>query len=104
MCILLHPDIKEGLSFTMQPEMICLETPLGIGNRDQIYARIIRALRLTNQGDIPDSKYFEILPVIENGNPIMYIVKEEINFEEYNYYTINYDNFQHILENMYNSF
>jgi hypothetical protein len=34
----------------------------------------------------------------------MYIVKEEINFEEDNYYTINYDNFQDILENMYNSF
>ena len=37
--------------------------------------------------------YNMFTPVIENGNPIMYIVKEEINFEEYNYYTINYDNF-----------
>ena len=61
-CILLHPDIKEGLSFTMQPEMIVLEVPSGIGNRDQIYARIIRALSITPQGALGDNEYYEILP------------------------------------------
>ena len=62
MCVLLHPDIKEGLSFTVQPEMMVLEVPMGVGNRDQIYARIIRALSLTPQGGLDDSRYYEVLP------------------------------------------
>ena len=43
------------------------------------------------------------IPIYENGNTIMYIVKEHINFDEDNYYTLNYDRFLYIIENMYNS-
>lgn len=85
MCILLHPDIKEGLSFTMQPEMMVLEVPLGIGNRDQIYARIIRALTLTAQEGIPDSTYYKILPTPKldpNGNPIVKKDKDGNNIKK----------------------
>jgi hypothetical protein len=58
-----------------------------------------------------NNEYFELsknvydmfIPIYENGNAIMYIVKEHINFEEDNYYTLNYDRFLYIIENMYNS-
>lgn len=41
--------------------------------------------------------------VIENGIVKSYIVKESINFDEDNEYTLNYDRFQEIIENLYNS-
>jgi hypothetical protein len=44
LCILLHPTIKEGYSFTFAPVMMILETPHGYGNREQIYARILRTM------------------------------------------------------------
>ena len=58
-----------------------------------------------------NNEYFELsknvydmfIPIYENGNTIMYIVKEHINFDEDNYYTLNYDRFLYIIENMYNS-
>jgi len=41
-CVLLHPSIREGYSFTMAPAMIVLEVPIGYGNQEQIYARVLR--------------------------------------------------------------
>jgi hypothetical protein len=41
-CALLHPDLIEGISFPMSPNMHVLEVPDGFGKRDQIYARILR--------------------------------------------------------------
>ena len=41
--------------------------------------------------------------VIENGIVKSYIVKESINFDEDNEYTLNYDRFQEIIENLYHS-
>ena len=43
-CVLLHPDIREGVGFDLAPTMVCLEVPDGIGNRDQIYARVLRSV------------------------------------------------------------
>jgi hypothetical protein len=43
-CVLLHPDIREGIGFDLAPSMICLEVPDGVGNRDQIYARVLRSV------------------------------------------------------------
>jgi len=43
-CVLLHPDIREGIGFDLAPSMVCLEVPNGVGNRDQIYARVLRSL------------------------------------------------------------
>jgi len=68
MCVLLHPDIKEGLSFTMQPEMMVLEVPQGYGNQEQIYARIIRALSVDAQGGLRDDEYFFRRPLEETVN------------------------------------
>jgi hypothetical protein len=41
-CAVLHPDLIEGISFPMSPNMYVLEVPEGFGKRDQIYARILR--------------------------------------------------------------
>jgi hypothetical protein len=42
-CVLLHPGIREGIGFELAPCMIALEVPTGVGNRDQIYARVLRS-------------------------------------------------------------
>jgi hypothetical protein len=41
-CVVLHPELIEGVSFPMSPNMHVLEVPEGFGKRDQIYARILR--------------------------------------------------------------
>ena len=44
-CVLLHPSITEGLSFTNSPAIIVLETINGFGTQEQVYARILRRYR-----------------------------------------------------------
>jgi|LakMenEpi03Aug12_release.lakeMendotaPanAssembly.Ray.scaffolds.fasta_scaffold268856_3 hypothetical protein len=39
----------------------------------------------------------------ENGKTVAYVIKDNINFTEDNEYTLNYDRFQDILENIYHS-
>jgi superfamily II DNA or RNA helicase len=41
-CIILHPTLKEGLSFTNNEIMILLEPVMGAGNQDQVYGRVLR--------------------------------------------------------------
>lgn len=41
-CVLLHPAITEGLSFTDAPSLIALETIDGYGTQEQVYGRILR--------------------------------------------------------------
>jgi hypothetical protein len=41
-CILLHPSITEGISFTFSPALIALETIQGYGVMKQVYGRILR--------------------------------------------------------------
>lgn len=41
-CVLLHPAITEGLSFTDAPSIIVLETIDGYGVQEQVYGRILR--------------------------------------------------------------
>jgi hypothetical protein len=43
-CVLIHPTLTEGLSFTLNPEIIVLEQPFGYGVQEQIYARVVRTL------------------------------------------------------------
>ena len=106
------------------PEKIIKDTRCGLTYIELIYLEIMNFFKYMNynysseiinkimMNIFQNKDYFDLslilynmfIPVIENGKPIMYIVKEEINFEEDNYYTLNYDNFQDILENMYNSF
>jgi hypothetical protein len=43
-CVLLHPDIREGISFEFSPKIVCIEVPYGVGNRDQINARVLRSV------------------------------------------------------------
>lgn len=42
LCILLHPDITEGISFTYNPALIALETIKGYGVQEQVYGRVLR--------------------------------------------------------------
>ena len=41
-CIILHPSLKEGLSFTNNEVMIVLEPVMGAGNQEQVYGRVLR--------------------------------------------------------------
>jgi hypothetical protein len=42
LCVLLHPSIKEGVSFTHNPELIVLEPIRGFGVQEQVYGRVLR--------------------------------------------------------------
>lgn len=44
-CIVLHPKIVEGLSFNLSPMILVNEPIKGYGRSEQLYARIIRAIR-----------------------------------------------------------
>ena len=44
-CIVLHPKIVEGLSFNLSPMILVNEPIKGYGRAEQLYARIIRAIR-----------------------------------------------------------
>lgn len=44
LCVLIHPTLTEGLSFTLNPELVVLEQPYGLGVQEQIYARVVRTL------------------------------------------------------------
>jgi hypothetical protein len=43
-CVLVHPDLQEGLDLKFNEVMICLEPMLGIGNQEQVYGRIMRSM------------------------------------------------------------
>jgi hypothetical protein len=43
-CVLVHPDLQEGLDLKYNEVMICLEPMLGIGNQEQVYGRIMRSM------------------------------------------------------------
>jgi hypothetical protein len=44
LCVLIHPTLTEGLSFSYNPAIFVLEMPFGFGVQEQIYARVIRTL------------------------------------------------------------
>jgi hypothetical protein len=43
-CVILHPDIREGISFEFSPKIVCIEMPYGVGNLEQINARVLRSV------------------------------------------------------------
>lgn len=51
LCVLLHPAIVEGLSFNLSPSIVVNEPIDGYGRAEQLYARILRAIRGTNPYD-----------------------------------------------------
>jgi hypothetical protein len=44
-CVLLHPLVIEGLNFTFSPALLAMETVLGYGVKQQVYARILRGFK-----------------------------------------------------------
>ena len=48
-CILLHPSITEGISFTFSPALIALETIKGYGVQEQVYGRVLRRFNRPNE-------------------------------------------------------
>ena len=42
LCVLLHPGLTEGVSFTHSSDIFVIEPCLGAGKTDQVYARILR--------------------------------------------------------------
>jgi hypothetical protein len=53
-CILLHPSITEGISFTFSPALIALETIRGYGVMKQVYGRILRRFNRPNEPAVSD--------------------------------------------------
>ncbi|MDA7573762.1 DEAD/DEAH box helicase family protein [bacterium] len=49
-CVLLHPALIEGISFSHAPSMHVLEVPEGFGKTEQIYARVLRYIYDNNVG------------------------------------------------------
>lgn len=48
-CVLLHPDVIEALSFTFSPALLAMETIRGYGVQKQVYARILRGFDESKQ-------------------------------------------------------
>lgn len=42
LCVLIHPSIKEGVSFTQSPALIVMEPIRGFGVQEQVYGRVLR--------------------------------------------------------------
>lgn len=51
LCIVLHPDIVEGLSFHNSTKIVVNETIPGYGRSEQLYARILRQIRSGSEFD-----------------------------------------------------
>ena len=43
-CVIVHPDLQEGLDFALNEVMVCLEPMVGLGNQEQVYGRIVRSI------------------------------------------------------------
>ena len=65
-CIVLHPKIVEGLSFNLSPMILVNESIKGYGRAEQLYARIIRAIRGNSTYDFNNNKNDnEVISTIE---------------------------------------
>lgn len=61
LCVLLHPSIRESLSFTHSPALICLEQISGFGYQEQVHARILRKYNSDqNEEDRPVKHIFQV--------------------------------------------
>lgn len=57
LCIILHPTIRESLSFTHSPALICMERISGFGFQEQVQARILRRYNSAQAEDARPIKY-----------------------------------------------
>ena len=57
LCIILHPTIRESLSFTHSPALICMERISGFGFQEQVQARILRRYNSAQDEDARPIKY-----------------------------------------------
>jgi hypothetical protein len=48
-CVLLHPKVIEGLNFAFSPALLAMETVKGFGIKQQVYARILRGFKESNE-------------------------------------------------------
>lgn len=62
LCAIIHPTIKEGISFTHAPAMVVLERIIGNGIQEQVYGRILRRYDapLTSQEERPVKRIFQL--------------------------------------------
>jgi hypothetical protein len=58
-CVVLHPDLVEGVSFSLSPSLILNEPANSFGKSQQLYARIIRALPSLSPYDYREVAYKE---------------------------------------------
>jgi hypothetical protein len=99
-------NIDNGISFI---ELLYLEITVLYKNLNLPYTHekinkiILNIFKNNEYFELYKIVYDMFIPVFENGKIRMYVVKEHIDFEEDNYYTLNYDRFTYIIENMYNS-
>jgi len=79
-CVLLHPSIMEGASFTYNPCLIALEPIPGLGPQEQVYARVLRRYpdKPKKYADVP------VPPFVKR--PIKTIVQMSANFNPMRYY------------------
>ncbi len=103
-CVLLHPAVMEGASFTHNPAMIVLEPVNGVGKQDQVYARVLRAYEKPFRAVGPAVSFVPAPASNEdafyNGpRPIKRIVQLWSNFDYQRYYDaiaqVWYQSFSH---------
>jgi hypothetical protein len=87
-CVLLHPTIMEGASFTHNPAIIVLEPIDGVGKQDQVYARVLRQYARPFQGVGPKVAYeaSKADDFFRGPRPVKRVVQLWANFDMMRYY------------------
>ena len=95
-----------GLSYIelIYREIVMMYNGLNLQYTSKLINKVLLNIFKNNENLNVSLKVFNMFDkVIENGIVKSYIVKESINFDEDNEYTLNYDRFQEIIENLYHS-
>jgi len=88
----------------MYREIVMMYNGLDLQYTSKIINKVLLNIFKNNEYLNVSLKVFNMFDrVIENGIVKSYIVKESINFDEDNEYTLNYDRFQEVIENLYHS-
>jgi hypothetical protein len=96
---------EDGVSFVqlLYLNIKRLYTRLNLNcNSDKINRIMLNIFRNNEYMEIAKVVYSIYIPICENGKITKYIVKNNINVDEDNYYTQTYDRFLYFVENLYN--
>ena len=87
-CVIVHPDLQEGLDFALNEVMVCLEPMVGLGNQEQVYGRIVRSIGPPDYATYIEQDEKDEWSADESINEIMRAQRKlSSTIEKYNFFT-----------------